>query len=83
MIVKRYNISNGRTTDAKIPEDWKVVTKADLADTIINCIHCGQPIRYKDSCVSKRYTDIHGIGYRECVTCSDNYDTLTQSNPYK
>ena len=77
MIVHRYNIVTGKFTEADIPDGWNVTTQAEN-DTIINCIHCGQPIHFEDSFESKRYTDIHGKSYRECSTCYNNFLPLTK-----
>ena len=74
MIVHRYNIVNGKYSEATIPN---VVTNAE-DDTTINCIHCGQQISFKESFESKRYKDEHGRSYRECSTCYNNFLPLTK-----
>lgn len=77
MIVHRYNIVNGKYSEATIPNGWNVVTNAE-DDTTINCIHCGQQISFKESFESKRYKDEHGRSYRECSTCYNNFLPLTK-----
>lgn len=78
MIVHRYNVVTGKYTEANVPNDWKVSVKEEDNDTIINCIHCGQPIKYSESFESKRYANEHGKGYRECPTCYNNFLPLTK-----
>jgi hypothetical protein len=78
MIVHRYNVVTGKYTDANVPNDWKISVKEEDNNNIINCIHCGQQISFKESFESKRYNDEHGRSYRECSTCYNNFLPLTK-----
>lgn len=77
MIVRRYNIVNGKYSKVTILNSWNVVTTVEDADTNINCIHCGQNIAFGDSFESMRYKDQFDQGYRECKTCYNNFLPLT------
>ena len=80
MKIFRYNANNYRTVEAKIDSNWKVSVHESDPNTVINCIHCGQPIKFSDSQESKRYKNETDRSYRECLTCYNNYLTVIRSN---
>lgn len=76
MKVKRYNVVSNKYFEANIPNKWKVVTSVKDVNCTINCIHCGQTIKYVDSFESKRYKDLKDKGFRECVECYTNFNNV-------
>ena len=75
-MIYHYNILANKFSEAHINPSWKVVTAAKDDDKI-NCIHCGKPMLFKDSCESSRYKNEHNQFYRECVVCAENFKNMS------
>ncbi len=75
MTVRRLNVVTGKLTQIEINNNWKIATHANDED-IINCVHCGQPIKFKDSFKSFRYLNLSSVPFRECKECFDNYEPI-------
>lgn len=77
-MVKRFNIVTNHYSEISIPKDWKISTHELDENVIINCVHCGQPIKFGNSYPSMRYSTFNDEPYRECSVCYNNYLPLAK-----
>lgn len=73
MTINKWNEKLGRYEEHYIPNDWHIPLFCTDMDEIINCVNCGNKIKYGNGYTSHRYHTDSGIGYYECEECYFKY----------
>jgi hypothetical protein len=73
MIIQKWNEKIKDYEDYEIPDNWHTPLISDNMDEIINCVNCGDKIKFGNGYTSQRYHNKNGIGYYECEECYFDY----------
>jgi superfamily II helicase len=69
MILKKWNWKKKIYEPVEISNNLKVSSYESDMNTIINCPHCSQKIRYGESYTSREFHNDLGLGYGVCEKC--------------
>lgn len=69
MIVNKWNFKTKEYEKVEIPDNRKICLYSNNMNETIQCISCGNELKFGDSYASRRYHTEMGLGYCVCHNC--------------
>lgn len=69
MVVNKWNFKTREYEKVEIPDNRKIGLYSNNMNEIVQCINCGNELRFGDSYTSRQYHTEIGFGYCVCNSC--------------
>lgn len=69
MILKKWNYEKHKYLDYEVPNEWRVSLFESDMNTLVNCPHCGNKIKFSDTYTSLEFHNWAGLGFAVCEKC--------------
>lgn len=67
--MKKWNYERKKYDDYYIPNDWLTPLLVDDMEEIVNCVQCGEKLKYGECYTSLEVHSNMGLGYGVCEKC--------------
>lgn len=71
MKLRKWNNTTENYEDYIVPDEWNVPIYSENMNEIVNCIQCGEKVKFGDSYTSLEVHTQGGFGYGVCPNCHE------------
>lgn len=80
MIVNKWNFKTREYEKVEIPDNRKICLYSNNMNEIIQCISCGNELKFGDGYTSRLYHAEMGLGYCVCHNCYEEECMIEAAN---